>query len=72
MTTSGQIVGLEAREREVYVTRRELAEIMGVSVDTVDRMREAGMPSVVWGKRCRRFKPSVALAWARSHGRMAA
>lgn len=64
--------GLPAHESERYVTRRELAQLMGVSLRTVDRLVDAGMPSVVWGRRCRRFKPSVALAWARAQGRMAA
>lgn len=66
------MIGLPTPEHEVYVTRRELAQIMGVSIKTVDRLVANGMPSVVWGQRCRRFKPSVALAWARAQGRMAA
>lgn len=53
-------------EKERYVTRKQLAEIMGVSLDTIDRMVREGMPSETWGMRARRFKPSVALAWART------
>ena len=49
---------------ERYVSRAELARIMGVSVATVDRMVAEGMPSVTWGRRTRRFKPSAAIAWA--------
>jgi hypothetical protein len=49
---------------ERYLSRFELAQVMGVSIDTVDRLVAAGMPSVTWGRRTRRFKPSVALAWA--------
>jgi len=49
---------------ERYVTRRELAALMGVSIDTVDRLVTDGMPSVTWGRRTRRFRPSVAIAWA--------
>jgi hypothetical protein len=49
---------------ERYVTRRELAALMGVSIDTVDRLVAEGMPSVTWGRRTRRFRPSVAIAWA--------
>ncbi len=64
----GQLVGIPLTETERYVTRRELAAMMGVHPTTVDRMRRAGMPSVVWGRRSRRFKPSVALAWARASG----
>lgn len=55
-------------ETEPYVDRRRLAEIMGVSVPTVDRMVAAGMPSETWGMRARRFRPSVAIAWARTRG----
>lgn len=51
---------------ERYVTRAELAAIMGVSLPTIDRMVRAGMPSETWGMRARRFRPSVALAWARA------
>lgn len=60
------VVGLETREPERYVDRRELAALMGVSVATVDRLVKEGMPSVTWGRRTRRFRPSVAIAWARS------
>lgn len=54
--------GHETPER--YVDRRELAALLGVSVSTVDRLVKEGMPSVTWGRRTRRFKPSVAIAWA--------
>jgi phage terminase Nu1 subunit (DNA packaging protein) len=59
-------------EPERYVTRAELAAIMGVSLPTIDRMVRAGMPSETWGMRARRFRPSVALAWARARRRDAA
>jgi phage terminase Nu1 subunit (DNA packaging protein) len=52
------------RDNERYITRVELARIMGVSVATVDRMVAEGMPSVTWGRRTRRFLCSSALAWA--------
>jgi hypothetical protein len=52
-------------EPERYVSRAELALIMGVSMATVDRMVACGMPSVTWGRRTRRFLPSEALEWAR-------
>ena len=54
---------------ERYVTRVELAAIMGVSLATVDRMVAEGMPSVTWGRRTRRFRASVAIAWAEDRGR---
>jgi len=49
---------------EAYVDRATLARLMGVSVATIDRMVAAGMPSETWGRRTRRFRPSVAMAWA--------
>jgi len=60
------IVGLPVLEPERYVTRAELAEIMGVSVPTIDRLVREGMPSETWGIRSRRFRPSEAIAWARA------
>jgi phage terminase Nu1 subunit (DNA packaging protein) len=54
---------------ERYVTRRELASMMGVSIDTVDRLVADGMPSVTWGRRTRRFRPSIAIAWAAAQQR---
>jgi phage terminase Nu1 subunit (DNA packaging protein) len=56
---------------EPYVSRYELARLMGVSVATVDRMVAEGMPSVTWGRRTRRFRPSVAIDWATERGRAA-
>jgi hypothetical protein len=34
---------LPSRERELYVTRAELAELMSVSVATVDRLRSEAL-----------------------------
>lgn len=56
---------------ERYVTRQELAKIMGVGLATVDRMVAEGMPSVTWGRRTRRFRPSHAVSWAAEQGRAA-
>ena len=56
---------LPVQQEEAYITRRQLAELMGVSERTVDRMVAAGMPSVVFSRRSRRFLASRALAWAR-------
>jgi len=60
------VIGLPASEPELYVSRTEMARLMGLSVATIDRLVAAGMPSETWGRRTRRFRPSVALAWARS------
>jgi phage terminase Nu1 subunit (DNA packaging protein) len=56
---------------ERYVSRRELAGMMGVSLATVDRMVAEGMPSVTWGRRTRRFSASQAISWAAERGREA-
>jgi phage terminase Nu1 subunit (DNA packaging protein) len=63
---TGSVQGIAIPEPERYVTRAELADLMGVSERTVDRFIADGMPSETWGRRTRRFRPSVALAWARS------
>jgi hypothetical protein len=55
---------------ERYVARAELAAIMGVSL-AVDRMVAEGMPSVTWGRRTRRFRPSEAISWASERERAA-
>jgi predicted DNA-binding transcriptional regulator AlpA len=60
------------RTPERYLTRQQLADVMGVSVKTVDRMVRDGMPSETWGLRSRRFLASRALAWARTRQRRAA
>jgi phage terminase Nu1 subunit (DNA packaging protein) len=44
---------------------------MGVSVATVDRLVNEGMPSVTWGRRTRRFRASVAITWAAGRRRLA-
>ena len=56
---------------ERYVSRSELAAIMDVSLATVDRLVAEGMPSVTWGRRTRRFRPSVAIPWAAERGKAA-
>ena len=60
--SSGETLPGQSPER--YVGRRELAEIMGLSLATVDRMVGEDMPSVTWGRRTRRFRPSAAISWA--------
>jgi phage terminase Nu1 subunit (DNA packaging protein) len=60
------VVGLPIPEPEPYVKRGELAEMMGVGVRTIDRMRAQGMPCEDWGIRAVRFQPSRAMAWARA------
>lgn len=63
---SASVTGLPVQPVERYVTRRELAGIMRVSVGTIDNMVREGMPSTTWGKRTRRFRASTAIAWAQA------
>jgi excisionase family DNA binding protein len=45
---------------ERFVDRKEMAAILGVSLRTLDRMiAERRVPSVTWGTRTRRFRPSA-------------
>jgi phage terminase Nu1 subunit (DNA packaging protein) len=60
------VIAIPVPEPERYVTRAELARLMGISVTTIDRMVSDGLPSETWGCRSRRFRPSVAIAWART------
>jgi predicted DNA-binding transcriptional regulator AlpA len=65
----GDVANIRAPER--YLSRAELAATMGLSLATVDRMVAEGMPSVTWGRRTRRFRPSAALSWASERERVA-
>lgn len=48
---------------ERFVDRKEMAAILGISLPTLDRMVKAGeIPSCTWGRRTRRFRPSVVIA----------
>lgn len=64
--TDRTVIGLPVPEQERYMSRKQLAEHMGVSVRTIDRFAKEGMPHEDWGLKCRRFLPSRAIAWART------
>jgi phage terminase Nu1 subunit (DNA packaging protein) len=52
---------------ERWITNRELAELMGVSLSTIKRWTAGGMPSETWGMaRTRRYLASACVNWARS------
>lgn len=51
---------------EAWLPRQELADLLGVSVSTIDRWHKQGMPSVLWGRRIRRYRPSQCVAWLNS------
>jgi excisionase family DNA binding protein len=55
-----------------YITREQLAERMGCSVKTVDRLKADGMPHVTWGRRLIRFDADEAMRWAANKRRDAA
>jgi phage terminase Nu1 subunit (DNA packaging protein) len=65
---TADVIGLPVPEPERYVGREEMAQLMGVHICTLDRMVRDGMPSETWGRRTRRFRPSLAIAWARAQG----
>jgi predicted DNA-binding transcriptional regulator AlpA len=60
------------RSVEPLISRAQLADLLGVSEDTIDAMRKAGMPSIRWGRRLIRFRASEALTWFEGHGGEAA
>jgi phage terminase Nu1 subunit (DNA packaging protein) len=62
------VTAITTPEAEEYVDRKQLAKLMGISVQSVDRLVADGMPSETWGMRSRRFKPSVSIRWARQRG----
>lgn len=71
MSGLANVSGLPVATVERYLTRRELATLMGVSLSTIDLMVKEGMPSVTWGRRTRRFRASTAIAWAQEQRRAA-
>jgi hypothetical protein len=54
------------------LSRESLAERLECSVDSIDRMRRDGMPSIVWGRRLRRFRYTDVVAWLDEQTREAA
>lgn len=58
--------------QEPLLSRDSLAERMDCSIDTIDRMRDAGMPAVRWGRKFVRFRYSECMAWLDQQTRKAA
>jgi excisionase family DNA binding protein len=52
------------------VDRKELAALLKVSPQTVDRMRKDGMPFMRLGKRTVRFQTGLVMAWLVREGRL--
>ena len=72
MSDESNVLGLPAPTTESFLTRQELADMMRVSLSTLDQMVKEGMPSVTWGRRTRRFRASAAVAWAQARERSVA
>lgn len=60
-------LGAQQPAAPVLVDRQELARALGVSVSTVDRLREDGMPTV-WVVEAPRFEVEAVLVWLRERG----
>jgi excisionase family DNA binding protein len=58
--------------QEPLLSRESLAERLECSVDTVDRMRDDGMPSVRWGRKFIRFRYTDVVRWLDDQTRKAA
>ena len=61
------VLGLQRPEQERYITRAELAQLMGVSTSTIRRLEKKGLPRVMFGRQTVRYRASVAVAWARAN-----
>lgn len=60
--------GLPIAESEAhFLTRAQVAERLGVSVSTVKRMEQRGLPSMLMLARTRRFHWPTVAAWVFSH-----
>jgi excisionase family DNA binding protein len=68
---SENVVNLQSAP-ELYLTRRQLAERLGIGLSTVDKFVRLGMPSYTWGIRTRRFRVSECERWLRERETMAA
>jgi hypothetical protein len=55
----------EAKQGPVLVDREDLATALKVSVPTVDRLREKGMPTIMIGD-CPRFEIAACVEWLRT------
>ena len=66
MSEQADIFGLPAPAQERYMGRCELADSLGLHVNTLDRLRkEPGFPEETWGLSTPRFQRSRVLAWLR-------
>jgi excisionase family DNA binding protein len=59
-------------EGEVYITRAQLAERLGIGLTKLDQLVKEGMPSHSWGLRVRRFRMSEVDRYLRERERKAA
>jgi hypothetical protein len=69
--TPGQLIQFEGGG-ERYLSRRELADRLGIGLTSLDKLVKLGMPSHDWGLRTRKFLWSEVQRWERERRRMAA
>jgi excisionase family DNA binding protein len=69
--SASRVVPLRS-EAEVYLTRHQVAERLGISLTKLDQLVKDGCPSYTWGLRVRRFKFSEVERWLRARERIAA
>jgi excisionase family DNA binding protein len=53
---------------EPYLSRLEIARLMGVSPRTIDRWCKEGLPHQTWGLRTKKLRFSEVEEWARKRG----
>lgn len=63
--TDGQLLHIQGGG-ERYISRRELADRLGVGLRSVDKLVKQGLPSHTWGLRTRKFLWSEVQRWLRS------
>ncbi len=70
--SKSNVRALPVPETEAYLTRQELASFLKVSPNTISVWTGQGMPAERWGRRTRRYKKSLVVAWLRERGSWAA
>lgn len=69
--TGGSLIHFEGGG-ERYLSRRELADRLGIGLKSVDKLVNEGLPSHTWGLRTRKFLWSEVRRWLDGRDRKAA
>jgi hypothetical protein len=69
--TAGQLIQFEGGG-ERYLSRRELADRLGIGLTSLDKLVSEGMTSHTWGLRTRKFLWSEVQRWLRERDNRAA